>query len=81
MDEGSICRSSGAGRTILASGCPKVISKQFACLDWSAASERCALVAYRWDGETESVGFGEAGVGVEIHAGNRTAGLGGAAAE
>jgi hypothetical protein len=34
------------------SGTPAVISKQFACLDYSAAREG-PLVAYRWDGEAE----------------------------
>jgi len=34
-------------------GRPAVISKQFACLDYSAAREGCPLVAYRWDGEAE----------------------------
>jgi hypothetical protein len=34
------------------SGAPSVISKQFACLDYSAAREG-PLVAYRWDGESE----------------------------
>jgi len=33
-------------------GTPKVISPQFACLDFSAAREG-PLVAYRWDGERE----------------------------
>jgi len=32
-------------------GRPDVISKQFACLDYSAALDGCPLVAYRWDGE------------------------------
>ncbi len=31
---------------------PAVISKQFACVDYSAAKEG-PLVAYRWDGEGE----------------------------
>jgi hypothetical protein len=34
-------------------GLPEVISKQFACLDYSAARDGCPLVAYRWDGEAE----------------------------
>lgn len=34
------------------SGTPQVISKQFACLDYSVAKHG-PLVAYRWDGETE----------------------------
>jgi len=34
-------------------GKPEVISKQFACVDYSAAREGYPLVAYRWDGETE----------------------------
>jgi hypothetical protein len=34
-------------------GRPAVISKQFACLDYSAARDGCPLVAYRWDGEAE----------------------------
>ncbi len=32
-------------------GKPQVISRQFACLDYSAARDGCPLVAYRWDGE------------------------------
>ena len=31
-------------------GPPRVISKQFACLDYSVAKDG-PLVAYRWDGE------------------------------
>jgi hypothetical protein len=34
-------------------GRPEVISKQFACVDYSAARDGCPLVAYRWDGEEE----------------------------
>jgi hypothetical protein len=33
-------------------GKPEVISKQFACLDYSVAKDG-PLVAYRWDGEAE----------------------------
>jgi hypothetical protein len=33
-------------------GMPKVISRRFACLDYSAARDG-PLVAYRWDGETD----------------------------
>ena len=33
-------------------GAPKIISPQFACVDYSAAREG-PLLAYRWDGETE----------------------------
>jgi hypothetical protein len=34
-------------------GPPQVISKQFACVDYSAARDGCPLLAYRWDGEAE----------------------------
>jgi hypothetical protein len=34
-------------------GVPQVISKKFACLDYSAARDGCPLVAYRWDGEED----------------------------
>ena len=42
-------------------GNPAVISPSFACVDYSAAKDG-PLVAYRWDGEKETI-VGQAGIG------------------